>query len=103
MSIFDTNRPIFYDWATFTLTNGQSDYDVKTNVAALFSNVPYAKNIFLYSTKEIGVKFNSTLMPKITMPLVELPFRSPDRFLTISNLYLSNASGGDSTVKVFLW
>ena len=96
-------RPIFYDWASFTLTNGQSDYDVKSNVAALFSNVPLAKNISIKFDKAISMKINLTLMPAITLPIGDSPFQSPERFLDIKNIYLSNSSGSSASIQIFLW
>jgi len=96
-------RPIVYDWASFSLTNGQSDYDVKANVAALFSNIKLAKNIVIFHSQEIGIRFNSTLMPKATLKISDSPFQSPQRFLDISNFYLSNSSGSSATIIVWLW
>lgn len=96
-------HPISYDWASFSVTNGQSDYDVKAGVAALFSNVPVAKNIVIFFDKQISIKFNSTLMPAAVMPISRSPFQSPLRFLDIKNFYLSNSSGSTATVECWLW
>ena len=49
-------NPLTYDWASFTIATGQTNYDVKTNVVALFSNVPVAKNFVLFFNK-IGGTF----------------------------------------------
>jgi len=95
--------PKVYDWASFALSNGESDYDVSAEVAALFSNVKYAKHLVIFHNYEIGLKLNSTLMPKITLGISRSPFQSPAHFLEISNLYLSNASGSSATIEIFLW
>ena len=95
--------PLTYDWKSFTLTNGQSDYDVSASQAALFSNVPVAKHCVIFHNKEIGLKFNNTGLPKITLPISRSPFQSPIGFLEIVNLYLSNASGSSATVEILLW
>ena len=96
-------RPVTYDWKSFSLANGASDYDVATEIAALFNNVPVAKNIVIFHNKEIGIKFNSTTMPKVTLPMSRSPFQSPQRFLMVKNIFLSNASGDSCTMEVFLW
>lgn len=96
-------RPIVYDYASFTLANGASNYDIASEVAALFSNVKVAKNIVIFFNKQISVKFNSTLMPAISLPISRSPFQSPERWLEMTNFYLSNASGSDATVEVILW
>lgn len=92
-----------YDWSLVTLVNGASDYDVKTEVAALFSNVPYAHGIALFHNKEIKIRFNSVLMPQITAGISRSPFQTPDNFLEISNLFLSNDSGSDCVVEILIW
>jgi len=96
-------HPLVYDWASFTLNNGESDYDVATNIAALFNNVPVANNMVIFFDKQISIKMNSTLMPKALMPISRSPFQSPVRFLDIKNIFLSNASGENATIEVWLW
>lgn len=97
------NRPITYDWASFTLDNGETDYDVATEVAALFSNVPLARHVVIFHNQEIGLRFNSTLLPKITLGISRSPFQSPNYFLDVTNILLSNASGTNATIEIFLW
>lgn len=92
-----------YDYASFSLTNGQSDYDVKANVAALFSNVPYAHHIAIFFNKEIGVRFNTVVQPKITMGISKSPFQSPSNFLEVKNIFLSNSSGETATIEILTW
>jgi hypothetical protein len=101
--MYNEMKPLVYDWATFTLSNGESDYDVSAEVATLFSNVPYAKHCVIFFNKEISVKFNNTALPAIVMGISRNPFQSPDAFLEIYNIYLTNASGSDATVEVLLW
>ena len=96
-------HPLVYDWSSFNLTTGQTDYDVKAGVAALFSNVPVAKNLVIFFDKQISVKINSTLMPAMVFPISRSPFQSPLRFLDVKNLYLSNSSGSTATIEVLIW
>ena len=102
MSI-ENSRPIAYDWKEFILNDGTTDYDVSANQSALFSNLNLAKNVVLFHDKEIGLKWNSTLMPKITLKISMSPFQSPSRFLDVSNIYLSNSSGAAATIKILMW
>ncbi len=96
-------RPVLYDWESFTLSSGESDYDVATERAALFNNIPVARNIVIFHNKAIKMRFNSTLSPLITAPIYKSPFQSPERFLEVKNLFLTNDSGSDATIEVFLW
>lgn len=97
------NRPITYDYKSFTLNNGQTNYDVDSNQSALFSNVKVAKNVVIFTDQEISVKFNNTAMPAISLPISRSPFQSPARFLEINNIYLTNASGSNATIEILLW
>jgi len=92
-----------YDWASFSLANLASDYDVSAEIAALFNNVPYATHCVIFFNKEIGVRFNTTTMPKITLGISRSPFQSPSDFLELKNIFLSNASGASATIEIFLW
>jgi len=99
----ESMRPLVYDWKSFTLTNGQSDYDVSSSQAALFSNVPYAKHVVIFFNKAISVKFNNTAMPAMSFGISRSPFQSPTDFLEVANIYLTNASGSDATIEVLIW
>lgn len=96
-------RPLSYDYASFSLNTGESDFDVSAEVAALFSNVKVARNVVIFFNKAISAKFNNTLMPAIALGINRSPFQSPERFLDISNIYLSNSSGETATVEIILW
>jgi hypothetical protein len=93
-----------YDWATFTLNTGTTDYNVKTNQANLFLNIPIAKNVFIWSTQDISFKFNNTGNPAIVFAAAsngESPFEGKN-FLLVSNIFLTNSSGTNSTIKIML-
>lgn len=93
-----------YDWATFTLNTGTTDYNVKTNQALLFLNVPIARNAFIWSTQDISFKFNRTSLPAIAFAAVsngESPYEGRDMLL-ISNIFLTNSSGTNATIKILL-
>ena len=93
-----------YDYASFSVPNATTDYDVKTNQTALFSEVGNAGYVKIESTAIITVKFNETTKTGIPFVANEaqefgknfIPIRS------ISNLYITNASGWAATVQVIL-
>lgn len=91
-----------YDWATFSLADGQTNYDVKSNQAALFSNIPYAGRCIIETTRNISVRFNSTSMPAVSLDAGASPMELI-RQLNIKNIYLTNASGGSSTIRIWLF
>lgn len=93
-----------YDWDTFTLNNGVSSFNVASNRPNLFLNVPIAKNVFIWSTQDISFQFNSTANSAIVFAAVsngESPFEGR-RLLLVSNIYLTNSSGINATIKIFL-
>jgi hypothetical protein len=93
-----------YDWATFTLNSGTTDYNVKTNQATLFLNIPIAKNVFIWSSQDISFKFNNTANPAIGFAAVsdgESPFEGRDMLL-VSNIFLTNAGANNATIKILL-
>lgn len=90
-----------YDWAEFTLANGASNYDVKSNVISLFSNIVDARKVVIRTNRDIGVRFNSTLFPLVKIDSGETPAEVAE-LMTIKNMYMTNASGSDATIRVWL-
>lgn len=91
-----------YDYASFTLTNGQSNYNVKSNQANLFANVPIATKMIIDTTQALTFKFNRTTYQAIAFNLTDTPSEYINK-LNIFNLFLSNASGFDATVRIWLF
>lgn len=94
-------HPISYDQKLFTLPANQTDYNVKTQQTALFSNILEARGIVIFFDKAVSIRFNSTLMPLVALPLSRSPFQTPMNFLMIKNLYLTNTDAVN--VEVWLW
>lgn len=92
-----------YDFAQFTLGTGQTDYDVKSNQATLFSNIIVAKKVFIWSNQNISFKFNSSNYTAIPLDVGngESPYEGKDIFL-VKNIYITNASGSTATIKILL-
>jgi len=92
--------PNTIDSAAFNVTNGQSDYDVRTNVAAAFSNVKVYKRLELRVDGDITLKLNKTTNPGIAIGKLDSPYVIPFD-MDVTDLYISNASGATVAVKLF--
>ena len=90
-----------YDWVEFTLTNGQTDYDVAANQANLFSNIKVARKCVIETTKNITARFNRTNLPAIKIDAGASPVELKE-LIEVRNIYLTNASGSDSTIRILL-
>ena len=90
-----------YDWAEFTLSNGQTNYDVKANQATLFSNILVPRNVVIETTRNITARFNRTNLPAIKIDAGASPVELKG-ILDIRNIYLTNASGSDATIRILL-
>lgn len=93
-----------YDFVTFTLTTGNTDYNVKTQQSsAMFVNIPLARKVFIWSNQNISFKFNSTSFPSIPLDVGngESPYEGKDIFL-VQNIYITNSSGSTATIKILL-
>lgn len=92
-----------YDFASFVLNTGSTDYNVKTNQATLWVNIPIASKIFIWSDQNISFKFNSTNYTGIPLNVGngESPFEGKDLILA-SNIYLTNTSGTNANIKILL-
>lgn len=90
-----------YDFTTFTLTNGTTDYDLKANQANLFKNLVQARGIVVISTQSIGIKINNTAFPLIAISVGQMPWEFLG-YKIIKNAFLTNTSGSDATVEILL-
>lgn len=91
-----------YDYVEFTLTDGQTNYDCKTNQASLFHNIPYAGIVVIETSVNISVKFNATTMPAVKLDAGASPMELV-RKLNIKNIFLTNSSGSSSTIRIWLF
>lgn len=90
-----------YDWASFTLATGQTDYDLKANQAALFKNLVQARGIIIISDQAINVKLNNTAFPAMTITVAQMPWEFIDLKI-IKDAFLSNSSGSTANIEVLL-
>jgi|SRR3990167_3948400 len=94
--VYDT-----YDYATFTVANSTTNYDVKTNNSTLFKNAPNARGVMIWSDKDITVRFNNTDLPAISHEAVYSPHQWFDK-LQVTNIFVTNTSGDDAALRIFL-
>jgi len=92
-----------YDSIEFQLTTGQTDYNLKTNQATSFKNVPYAHSVVIRTDQTITVKLNASTNTVFTVSRGEGSFTfTRNMGIEITNLYISNASGNTANIKIFL-
>lgn len=89
-----------YDSVEFSLADGQTNYDVDDQQSDFLSDVLHPYYLELFTTQNITVKFNSTSNPSITVKSTDSP-RVFDR-QEITNIYLTNASGTSSDIRMYL-
>lgn len=103
------NSSPYYENIEFTLNTGQSDYDLDSNQAtflAIFNQDAtvgigrYPTYVSIRTDQTISFKVNSTSNHSITVASTDSPFVIDG--VEIRNLYLSNSSGTNAAVKIFL-
>ena len=88
-----------YQSREFTLNNGQTDYNFATQQSAFGVSFPRAHAILIRSTQNITVKFNDAGNDAISID-ADTPF--PYSALEMTNVFFTNASGSNATVRVIL-
>lgn len=96
-AIYDT-----YDFVNaFNVATATTDYDLDTQQADAFKNVSRAWLVLIWTDNDISIKLNSTSNPSIAVPAAESPFEFRN-IISVSNIYISNASGATASIKVML-
>ena len=90
-----------YDYAEFSVATETTDYDVKTNIVALFKNIGIGKRVQIWVDQTVSIKFNDTGMPAINPALFEQPY-SFENWVLVKNLYITNVSGKTANIKVLM-
>ena len=96
------SNPIEYDYKEFTLATGESDYDVSDQVLELFNRIKVASHVVIRTTQDISFKFNNANLPAISLGIGESPYQPPRNFISVSNIFLTNASGATATISIWL-
>ena len=91
-----------YDSVEFTVAASTTNYDVRTNVANAFTNVPVARFVELITNCDITVKLNLNTNHGITVLATDGKLNIlPDRErLKVTNIFITNATAGTSTIKL---
>lgn len=91
-----------YDYcASFVIPTATTDYDLKANQATLWNNLPMARGIVIKCDQTIGIKINSTSMPRMNCTAAQAPFEFLNKKL-IRNAFITNNSGSDVNIEVLL-
>lgn len=86
-----------YESKEFTLANGSTDYNVKTQ-QTMFAKFKHAHHVTIRTDEEITVKFNKTTEQAIT---VEAGSRLVTDGILVTNIFLT-AAIGDANVKILM-
>jgi hypothetical protein len=91
-----------YDWAEFTVPSGSTNYDVEANVTDLFNNILVARKIIISTDKNISIRFNRTTFPLVNLYSALSPIELLDK-IDIRNVFISNSSGDNAVVSIWLF
>ena len=89
-----------YENKSFTVDDGESDYDVKGNGDAFDVLDEGADYVRLISDKDISVKKNATTNNSITLDSTNN--RTLRGYFSVSNFYITNASGAQAAIKLYM-
>jgi len=95
-----------YSNIEFSVTNGQTNYDVLANNATFddqfAATLPefFANKMVLRTDQTITVRVNSATNDAITVTSTDSPFTLAG--VEINNVYITNASGNTAAVKILL-
>ncbi len=87
-----------YDSAEFTLSTGNTDYDVRTQVAAFFNNIKVYRRVEIRTNVNISIKLNKTTNPAITINFTDSPYTLD--IIEVTNIYITNSSGSTASIKL---
>lgn len=96
-------NPISYDYKSFAVTSGQSDYDVKTQQTELFYNVKSASRMIIKTSQDITIKLNNAIYNAFPITVSDSPFQLPANYVDIKNIFITNTSGNTATVEIWLF
>ena len=87
-----------YDSAEFTLTTGNTDYDVRTEIAGFFKNIKVYRKVEIRTNVNISVKLNKTGNSAITINFTDSPYTLD--IIEVTNIYITNSSGSTASIKL---
>lgn len=92
-----------YESKEFTVSTGQTNYDVKSNVTGAFTVVRSTHGFIIRTDQDITIKLNDSANDAITVTAAEgqLVIDATMR-LEVTNIFITNASGSTANVKAIL-
>ena len=91
-----------YDSAESSITNGQTNYDIRANFTGAFVNVRKARSCIIRTDQTVTVRFNSTASAAITIDEGRIEINREMGF-EIGDIYITNASGATANIKILLF
>ena len=88
-----------YEASALTVNTGVDDYNVKTT-GSMFDIVTPAHFVEIRTTHALTVKLNSTANDSITIASADSPYIIDQ--VEVSNIFVSNNSGNQATVRIFI-
>ena len=98
MNIANKN-PDAYDSVSKTIATATTDYNWKVTGGG-FSNSKKSSVVSIRTDATISVKLNETTNDSITVAAADSPFEL-NNLIFVSNVFISNASGGNAVVQIF--
>lgn len=87
-----------YDSAEFVLSTGNTDYNIRTEVAAFFKNIKVYRKVEIRTNVNISVKLNRTDNSAITINFTDSPYTFD--IVEITNIFITNTSGSTASIKL---
>lgn len=102
MSLRSAKRFV-YDAASFDVTTGTTNYDVKTEQTSLFKDITVPTIVRLITDQTITIRLNSATAPAITMTSSESPGAEIFDHLKVNNIFITNNSGATANIEIRLF
>ena len=91
--------PDSYDSVTKTIATATTDYNWKATGGG-FTNAPKSSVVSVRTDAEISIKLGATTNGSITIAAADSPFEI-NNLVYVTNVFISNASGGNAVVQIF--
>ena len=90
-----------YDSVEFDVNTGESNYNVKVNVAGAFNKIKNMRTFTIKANKNISIKLNSIINPSISLSGTNKTLKiDSDIGFEVKNIFITNASGSTAAIKI---
>lgn len=87
-----------YDSAEFTLATGNTDYEVRAEIASFFNNIKVYRRVEIRTNVNISIKLNNTSNPVISINFTDSPYTLD--IIEVTNIFLTNNSGSTASIRI---